>query len=62
MKKISELEENEMYKIINDALFSLCEEKPNNPVEFLSKSMLCLIGEDPNHLGVRKKVISFCNN
>lgn len=57
MKKITDLEENDMYKVINDALFSICEEKPNDPLDFLSRKMMDLVGEDSNSLMVRKKVI-----
>jgi calcium-dependent protein kinase len=44
MIKITEKEENLMYQIINEALLGLCREKPNNPVDFLSKRMLEIIG------------------
>lgn len=61
MKKISETEENEMYKIINQALFCLCEEKPNNPVEFLSKKMLKILGDNPESLHAKKRLITNIN-
>lgn len=57
-KKITEAEENEMYSIINNALFSLCEEKPNDPIDFLSRKMLELLGDDPNSLDLRRKNLS----
>ena len=47
-------EEQEIYEVIKNALFSLCEEKPNDPVDFLSRKMLELIGEDKNN-AVRTK-------
>lgn len=50
---IPENEEKEIYRVINDALLSLCEEKPNDPVDYLSRKMLELIGEDPTK-AVRK--------
>ena len=57
MKKISIEEENEMYQIINDALFELCEEKPNNPIDYLARKMIELIGLEPNQaLTIKKKV------
>jgi hypothetical protein len=55
-KKISTEEENEMYQIINDALFALCEEKPNNPIDYLARKMTELIGLDPNSITIKKKV------
>jgi calcium-dependent protein kinase len=45
MKKITEKEEKEMYDIIEGALLALCVEKPTNPVDFLSKKMLELVGD-----------------
>ena len=39
-------EEKEIYNVISKALLSLCEKKPNDPVDFLSRKMLELIGED----------------
>lgn len=56
MKKITEQEENEMYKVISNALFTLCEEKPNDPVEFLSKQMLQQIGDNTENIVRAKKV------
>ena len=50
----SETEEQEIYKVISEALLSLCEEKPNDPVDYLSRKMLELIGDDPKN-AVRKK-------
>ena len=47
-------EEKEIYNVISKALLSLCEKKPNDPVDFLSRKMLELIGEDPSK-AVRKK-------
>jgi hypothetical protein len=56
-KKISIEEENEMYQIINDALFALCEEKPNNPIDYLARKMIELTGLDPSQaLSIKKKV------
>jgi calcium-dependent protein kinase len=49
----TETEEQEIYKVISEALLSLCEEKPNDPVDYLSRKMLELIGDDPNSV-VRK--------
>ena len=50
----TESEEQEIYKVISEALLSLCEEKPNDPVDYLSRKMLELIGDDPN--GVVRKL------
>ena len=50
----SESDEQEIYKVISEALLSLCEEKPNDPVDYLSRKMLELIGDDPKN-AVRKK-------
>jgi hypothetical protein len=59
MKKIPEEEENEMYNIIKTALFSLCEEKPNRPVEFLAKKMLELVdGNSKNTFIARKSFLA----
>ena len=52
----SETEEQEIYRVISDALLCLCEQKPNDPVDFLSRKMLELIGDDPS-TAVRKKEI-----
>ena len=41
-------EEEKIYDVISKALLSLCEEKPNDPVDFLSRKMLELIGEKPS--------------
>jgi calcium-dependent protein kinase len=43
----SSSEEEKIYDVISKALLSLCEEKPNDPVDFLSRKMLELIGEGP---------------
>lgn len=51
---IDEKEEQEIYKVISDALLTLCEQKPNDPVDFLSRKMLELIGDDPTN-AVRAK-------
>ena len=51
---IDEKEEQEIYKVISDALLTLCEQKPNDPVDFLSRKMLELIGDDPSN-AVRAK-------
>ena len=50
----SESDEHEIYRVISEALLSLCEEKPNDPVDYLSRKMLELIGDDPKN-AVRKK-------
>ena len=50
----SESDEQEIYKVISEALLSLCEEKPNDPVDYLSRKMLELIGDDPKN-AVRNK-------
>ena len=50
---MSEEEEKKIYDVINDALLSLCKEKPNDPVDFLSRKMLGLIGVDPSEI-IRK--------
>ena len=47
-------EEEKIYDVISKALLSLCEKKPNDPVDFLSRKMLELINEDPNK-AIRKK-------
>jgi len=47
MNSINETEENQMYKYLSDALFEVCEKKPSNPIGFLSKHLLYLIGDDP---------------
>ncbi|MCQ2821390.1 MAG: protein kinase, partial [archaeon] len=52
---ISEETEDEIYKIISLALIDLCENKPNDPVDHLSKKMFELIGEDPNQQRRRVK-------
>ena len=56
-REISSEEENKMYQIINDALFALCEEKPNNPIDYLARKMLELAGVDPHSISSKKKVI-----
>ena len=47
-------ETQKIYEVIEEALLSLCREKPNDPVDFLSRKMLQLIGDDPNS-AIRKK-------
>ena len=47
-------EEEKIYDVISKALLSLCEQKPNDPVDFLSRKMLELIGEDSS-LAIRTK-------
>ena len=47
---MSEEEEKKIYDVINDALLALCKEKPNDPVDFLSRKMLELIGVDPSEM------------
>ena len=46
-KKITEGEENEIYSVISKALEALCQEKPNDSINFLSKKMLEILGDDP---------------
>ena len=46
--------EEEIYNVISEALLQLCEQKPNAPVDFLSRKMLELIGDNPE-LFERKK-------
>ena len=53
----SETEEQEIYRVISDALLCLCEQKPNDPVDFLSRKMLELIGDD-HSTAIRKKEIT----
>ena len=43
-----------IYDVIEKALLSLCKEKPNDPVDYLSRKMLELIGEDPT-FAIRRK-------
>ena len=50
----SQSEEEKIYDVISKALLSLCEQKPNDPVDFLSRKMLELINEDPTK-AIRKK-------
>ena len=47
-------ETQKIYEVIEEALLSLCQEKPNDPVDYLSRKMLQLIGEDPT-VAIRKK-------
>ena len=47
-------ETQKIYEVIEEALLSLCQEKPNDPVDYLSRKMLELIGDDPNS-AIRKK-------
>ena len=58
---IDEKEEQEVYKVISDALLTLCEQKPNDPVDFLSRKMLELIGDDPSN-AVRAKDLDVDEN
>jgi hypothetical protein len=55
-KKLTENEENEIYSVISQALQALCREKPNDSIEFLSKKMLEIIGDDPKWKTQKKKV------
>jgi hypothetical protein len=48
MKKISVEEENEMYRILSEAIYSLCENKPQNAIEHLAKKLLEISGEHPD--------------
>jgi hypothetical protein len=50
MKKISETEENEMYRILSEGIYSLCETKPQNAIEHLAKKLLEISGEHPDLL------------
>lgn len=43
---LSETDEKEIYRVIHDSLVALCEQKPNDPVDFLVRTMLEIIGED----------------
>lgn len=45
----SQSEEN-IYSVISDALLDLCEKKPNDPIDYLSRKMFELNGENPNEL------------
>lgn len=56
-KKITENEENEIYLVISKALQALCQEKPNDAIDFLSKKMLEIIGDDPKWNNQKKKVL-----
>ena len=56
-KKITESEENEIYSTISTALQSLCEEKPNDSIDFLTKKMLEIIGDDPKWGSKKKKEV-----
>ena len=47
-------ETQKIFEVIEQALLSLCREKPNDPVDYLSRKMLELIGDDPNS-AIRKK-------
>ena len=47
-------ETQKIYEVIEEALLSLCQEKPNDPVDYLSRKMLQLIGDDPTS-AIRKK-------
>ena len=61
---ISEDESNKIYNVIRDALLALCQEKPNDPVDFLSRKMLEIIGENPNSMirGVTKSINTKIND
>ena len=48
MKKISENEENEMYRILSEAINSLCQTKPDNAIENLAKKLLEISGQHPD--------------
>lgn len=43
----SKEEDEKMYKIISDALLDLCENKPNDPIDYLSRKLFELIGDNP---------------
>ena len=49
--------EEEIYSVISDALLQLCEQKPNAPVDFLSRKMLELIGDNPESFERKKAEI-----
>ena len=49
--------EEEIYSVISDALLQLCEQKPNAPVDFLSRKMLELIGDNPESFERKKTEI-----
>jgi calcium-dependent protein kinase len=57
MKKISEEEENEIYNVIKTALFSLCEAKPSDPVEYLARKMLQLVDDQSGNSAIRRDTI-----
>ena len=38
-------EENDMYNLLNEALFDLCNAKPNEPIEYISQQLLAKIGQ-----------------
>ena len=44
---VTQEETQKIYEVIEQALLSLCQEKPNDPVDYLSRKMLSLIGVDP---------------
>jgi len=60
-KKITENEENEIYLVISKALHALCQEKPNDAIDFLSKKMLEIIGDNPKLNNHKKKVTKLLN-
>ena len=51
---VSQEETQKIYEVIEQALLSLCQEKPNDPVDYLSRKMLQLISEDSTN-AIRKK-------
>lgn len=55
-KRITESDENEIYSVISTALQALCREKPNDSIDFLSKKMMEIIGDDPKWNNQKKKV------
>ena len=57
-KKITESEENEIYSTISTALQALCTEKPNDSIDFLTKKMLEIIGDDPKWGTNQKKKVN----
>jgi len=56
-KKVSEAEETEMYRIVSDALFALCDKKPTNPVEFLARKLLELVGDENPEFSLRTVIL-----
>ncbi len=47
--------EEQIYSIIHEALYSICESKPANPIESLSQKMFELVNADSSQLTTKKK-------